>query len=616
MNKETIKAFINDNTLLMDGAMGTYYASITNDEHSLCEWANIYSPHIIEKIHDEYIEAGAKLIRTNTFAANRFNLKKEDPHFLGEHVANVEGDYPLTRATDIEKVNEVIRKGFEIAERCAKDKNVFVACSIGPITEVEDISNQEVMDEYYRIIDIFLNLGANLFVFETFSHTEYIGDFVKYILERNKHAEIIGLFSVSLHGYSKMGISYHRLIENLKKIDGLVAFGFNCGVGPGHLYNLLKNIEFDDHMLAVVPNAGYPEKIMDRTFYMKNSEYFAETMMEILSLNVKILGGCCGTTPEHIRGIYNSLKTFKPKNKQIKQEKSSSKSTLQTKENIFWNKLDKGEFVIAVEIDPPFGYDISKLMEAAHILKASSVDIITIADSPLGRMRLDSIIMSAKIQREVGIDVMPHICCRDKNIIALKAVLSAAYVEGIRNYLLVTGDPLPDTLRSEIKGVFNMNSITLMSLVKEMNEELTDDVFIYGGALNPKGANLDRIIEKAIKKKAAGAKYLLTQPVFTDYEINNIKIIKEKTGLKILGGILPLVSYKNARFINNEFAGMNIPDEVISKFDPTMAREEAENIGIKISVEVAKAMKEVVDGLYFMTPFNRATMIAKILKQI
>ncbi len=285
--------------------------------------------------------------------------------------------------------------------------------------------------------------------------------------------------------------------------------------------------------------------------------------------------------------------------------------------NHFHEKLQNNEFVIAVEIDPPFGYDVTKLMEAAHILKAEGVDLLTIADSPLGKMRLDSIMMATKIHREVGMDVMPHLCCRDKNSLAMKAMLSAAYVEGIRNYLLVTGDPLPDGSRSESKAVFHMNSIKLMSLVKEMNHDIKDeDYFVYGGALNPKLPNIESVITQVMKKKEAGAQYLLTQPIYTKEEMDTLIKIKERTGIKILGGILPLVSYRNARFIDNEFAGMNIPEEIIHRFNPEMSREESEAVGIECAVEVAKTLKGVVDGLYFMTPFNRATMIAKILKRI
>ncbi|PKM96414.1 MAG: bifunctional homocysteine S-methyltransferase/methylenetetrahydrofolate reductase [Firmicutes bacterium HGW-Firmicutes-1] len=594
MKNNSIKAYIEKNILLIDGAMGTYYASQENDYNHLSEKANLEKPEAITNIHNAYIGAGAKLIRTNTFSANRYDM-----------------------ACSVQEVNKVLQKGYDIATACALNQDVFVACSIGPITETSESSETEIMGEYYRIIDVFLNLGAKAFVFETFSQTDYIKKFVPYILDKNKDAEIIALFTINLHGYSKKGIGYKRMIEELTNLNGLTAFGFNCGVGAGHLYNLYKNIDLEKNIYAAVPNAGYPEKIYDRTLYMDNSDYFAEKIIDICKLGVKIVGGCCGTTPAHIQQISNYLETFEIEAHRKKNSIESLRIVSQKKENPFWEKLDRGEFVVAVEIDPPFGYDISKLMEAAHILKAEGVDILTIADSPLGKMRLDSLMMATKIYREVGIDVMPHVCCRDKNVIALKSVISAAYVEGIRNYLLVTGDPLPDILRNEIKSVFNMNSVKLMSLVKEMNEELTnEDVFIYGGALNPKGANLDKIIEKVLQKKEAGAKYLLTQPIYTEQDIQKLRLIKEKTGIKILGGILPLVSYKNAQFINNEFAGMNIPDVVINMFNTKMSREEAEEVGIHISVELGKAMTPVVDGLYLMTPFNRATMIGKILKRL
>lgn len=594
MNNENFKILLDQGIVLMDGAMGTYYAAKQNDEVHLCENANISSPDVIRNIHAEYIEAGAKVIRTNTFSANSFDLN-----------------------VSFEKVKAVIKGGYEIALEATKGKEVLVACSIGPITESSDLTEEAVLKEYDRIIDTFLELGAELFIFETFSHTEYIHHFVKHIKDKNKRAEIIAGFAVNHQGYSKRGLSIKRILQDLEVIEGLTAFGFNCSVGAGHLNNLLKQVDAGKYPILAMPNAGYPEVIVDRTFYRDNAEYFAETMMEICNLGIQIIGGCCGTTPKHIQMISKALSKLGdislPKLEETKTGKFFSKKIT----NTFFEKLSKDEFVIAVEIDPPSGYDVTKLMEAAHILKAEGVDILTIADSPLGKVRLDSFMMAAKIHREVGIDVMPHLCCRDKNSIALKALLSAAYVEGIRNYLLVTGDPIPDGSRNEAKAVFHMNSVKLMSLVKEMNEEIADeDHFIYGGALNPKVPNIDKVVEIVLKKREAGAKYLLTQPIYTEKELQNIAYIKEKTGIKILGGVLPLVSYRNARFIDNEFAGMNIPDEIINRFKPEMSREEAEAVGIECAVEVAKAMRSVVDGLYFMTPFNRATMIAKILKKI
>jgi homocysteine S-methyltransferase len=591
----SIREYLKENILLLDGAMGTYYAESTDYNNTLSEKANIKNPEIIERIHKEYIEAGAKVIRTNTFAANQYILK-----------------YPR------DKVKKVITNGYNIAQKVCENKEVIIACSIGPIPEKKDVSHTDIMNEYFFIIDTFLELGANVFLFETFGHTEYIKQFVQYILQKNKGAEILAQFAVNLYGFTKRGVSQQRIIEEASKIDGLTAFGFNCGIGSGHLLNLLKKVDMgDNNNIVAIPNAGYPDNIYDRTIYMDNAEYFSETILEICKLGVKVVGGCCGTTPKHIKAIADRLHEIEgaPIVRKVNQEiKKVAKNVV---ENKFYNKLSKGEFVFAVELDPPFGHEISKIMESANLLKAKGVDVITIADSPLGKPRLDSLMIASKIHREVDIEVMPHICCRDRNIISLKSQLLTSHVEGIRNFLLVTGDPIPSEDRSEIKSVFNLNSIKLMRLVKEINYEFdVEDCLIYGGALNPNVTNVDNIIKRVLQKKEAGAKFLLTQPVYEKRTVENIKKIKNETGIKIIGGILPLVSYRNAQFLHNEFPGMNIPKEIMEQFKQDMTREVAENVGVEIAVEIGRKMYNVVDGFYIMTPFNRANMIVKIIEKL
>lgn len=590
----TIKEYLKNNILLIDGAMGTYYAEKTKDNNTLSEKANLKNPEIIKEIHKEYIDAGAKLIRTNTFAANQYVLK-----------------YPRN------KVKEVIASGYNIAKEVCDNTDVIVACSIGPIPEKKDVKHSDIMDEYYFIIDTFLELGADVFLFETFAHTEYINNFVSYILNKNSKAEIFAQFAVNLYGFSKRGIGQKRIIEEASKIEGLTAFGFNCGIGAGHLFNLLKKIDIGNNTLVAVPNAGYPDNIYDRTIYMDNADYFAETILEICKLGVKVVGGCCGTTPNHIKAISERLHEIEDVKVTRRIKENKQKISKNIVENKFYDKLINNEFVIAVELDPPFGHDITTIMEAANVLKAAGVDIITIADSPLGKPRLDSLMIASKINREVGIEVMPHVCCRDRNIISIKSQLLTSHVEGIRNFLLVTGDPIPSEERSEIKSVFNLNSIKLMKLVKELNYEFDiEDSLIYGGALNPNLSNINKVIERVIQKKEAGAKFLLTQPIYDNNGIDNLKKIKDKTGIKIIAGILPLVSYRNAQFLHNEFPGMNIPDEIMNMFKPEMTREEAEEVGINIAVNIAKEMINIADGFYFMTPFNRASMIVKIMNNL
>jgi len=588
-----IREFIKNNILLIDGAMGTYYSDLVKKD-SLSELANIDNPQIIEKIHLEYIEAGAKLIRTNTFSANKYVLNFSE-----------------------DKIKEILQSGYKIAKKSALDKDVYVACSIGPIPETNEKSYDEILEEYYFIIDCLLEVGADIFLFETFPYTEYIKDLVKYITKKNKEAEILAQFSVNAHGYTKKGISMERILEEVKEIKELSAYGFNCTIGAGHMYNLLQKINVTDYTLMAVPNAGYPEKIYNRTVYIDNASYFSETMYQICRLGANIVGGCCGTTPKHIKYMAKAISKLNKVEIIVKQNKDNGLQKKGRKVNKFYDKLNNNKFVTAVELDPPFNYDISKLMEAANILKVEGADIITIADSPLAKVRLDSLMMAAKIQREVGIEVMPHLCCRDKNIIAIKSGLMASYVEGIRNYLFVTGDPLHDEIRGKVSGVFNMNSIKLMEFVKTLNDEIDNkDYYRYGGALNPKLPNTKRVIERVLKKKEAGASYLLTQPVYTLEDIEKLNIIREETKIKIIGGIMPFVSYRNVWFIHNEFAGMNVPETIINRFKPDMTKTEGEEVGVEIAVEVAKQMKPYVDGFYFMTPFNRASMIAKIMKYV
>ncbi len=590
----TLKDYLAENIIIMDGATGTYYAQLMDSKSTISEKGNMSHPSIIETIHNQYIQAGAKLIRTNTFAANTVSLRSSIHH-----------------------VKEVIKRAYSIAWGCTINKKIWVAANMGPIPEERDSEEEQRFEEYFSLIDTFLESGVKLFNFESFSDLHYLKQIIPYIKNKDQTVDIITSFSLNSYGYTKKGISVNRLLNTLKQMKDLTAFGFNCGVGIGHLYNIIKKIDIEDCSILVSPNAGYPDTIYERTVYQSNASYFADMMMQIKDLGVSIMGGCCGTTPKHIENICHRLQGDYRVVHRVKKENHISEKAKPAIPNQFMEKLKQNHFVLAVELDPPHSSNADKLMEGAHRLKAEGIDVITIADSPLGRARADAMLMAAKINKEVGIEVMPHICCRDKNIISIKSTIFGAYIEGIRNILLVTGDPIPSEERLEVKSVFNMNSIGLMSLMKELNCDFNeDDKISYGGALNPNLKHGDKIIKRVKAKKEAGAKFLLTQPIFDKSAIQIIQEIKNQVDIKILGGIMPLVSYKNAAFIKNEIAGMDIPDTIMNRFDKTMTREEAEKEGIAIAVDIGCQLKPYVDGLYMMTPFNRVHMILKILKQI
>jgi len=294
--------------------------------------------------------------------------------------------------------------------------------------------------------------------------------------------------------------------------------------------------------------------------------------------------------------------------------KNSENSLSAGVQNKLKEKLLRGEKVIAVELDPPYNADGEKLLACAKTLSKYPVDVLTFADSPMGRSRADSTLTALHISSQTGMQVIPHICCRDRNVIAMRSLLLGAHMNGLRNLLIVTGDPVPGDDRKTVTGVFDYNSIRFMNYVTEMNKELfPEDTFFFGGALNYNFPNGEKVAERMEKKMAAGCSFFLTQPVFSDEDIERIKWLKERTGAKILAGILPPVSLKNASFIRNEMAGMNVPDEVLAMYRADMTREEGEIAGAEIAKGLMKKLDPFVDGYYFMLPFNRVSLMERIL---
>lgn len=591
-----IKEYLQNNMLLADGAMGTYYSQVTGKDASFSELANETEPEVIKAIHAEYIEAGAKLIRTNTFSAN-------------------------TLALDVsrDKVKQIIMKGYEIALRAAKDKGVFVAADMGPIPEMtsgkKEVDPGQILEEYRFIVDTFIEMGADIFILETLSDTDYLREVTEYIKNRNHQAFILVQFATTVDGYTRKGIGIPRIIKEVKSIPYIDAYGFNCGIGPVHLCQNIRSIDFSGDIVSAMPNAGYPEIVHQRTVYAQNPEYFSNVMIDAVKLGVKIVGGCCGTTPLHISRMRDKLTEFTG-------EKSRAFTPMRkiwgiaVNKNDFYSKLADDKFPVVVELDPPFDASVEKILEGAEVLKQNGVTAITVADSPLARARLNSIMLAAKIKREIGIEVIPHLCCRDHNLIGLKALLLAGYMEGIRNLLVVTGDPVPEAEKGAVKSVFDLNSFKLMSLIQEMSNELfSRDPYIIGGALNLNVQNRDIEISRMERKIKNGAKFFLTQPIFTSHAMEYLIRLKAERRVKILGGVMPIVSYKNALFLNNEIPGISIPLNYIERFRPDMDRKEAERVGVEIAVELVNRIKPYVDGLYLIAPFNRVSMVVRILKE-
>lgn len=589
-----IREYLKKSKLIADGSFGTYYSQKYKTVE-IPEYANITAPQRISEIHTEYINSGAKLIRTNTFASNTYSLD-----------------------CSIEQVKENIKAAYKIAKEAVEQsgKEIFIAGNIGPVPAVFQPDFEAVEEEYYQIAKTFIDEGADILCFETFTQSEHIMPAIKRIKEEC-NPFIIVQFCVNQYGYSEAGESAERLVSETAFSKCVDAVGLNCGVGPAHMQQILSKINLNNNCFATaMPNAGYPLLVRNRVKYADNPIYFASKVNGMALLGADIIGGCCGTTPDYIREVAKTIDlTPTVKSDETSANNENEKSVI--KKSFFRNAdgTIKDKKLIAVELAPPFGADDKKLLEAAHMLKGLGVDVLTFPDSPSGRTRIDSVLMAQKVMNVTGFEVMPHICCRDKNAIAMRSTFLGASINDINNFLIITGDPIPVMARQVVKSVFNFDSVGLMRIADEMNSEaLKDSPLTYGGAINQSRRRIESEIKRVQKKMEAGAEFFLTQPVFTAEDAERLRIVKEETGARILCGIMPLVSRKNALFMKNEISGVNVTDEVIERYPENADREDGENVGVELAKEMIAATRDFADGYYFSFPFNRTYLLKRIIE--
>ncbi len=576
--------------LVFDGAMGTYFASKGYDSKN-CETANLQMPDVIEAMHREYIEAGAQALKTNTFGANTATL-----------------------GCGFEQVEQIIRAGVAIAKRVAAGRAaVFGDMSIIPIAD-----KRQRRAEYFRIVDVFLDCGVTCFLMETLNDAKDVEAVSAYIRSRCPEARLIVSFAVAPDGYTRGGVSGAKLLETAGSLAGVDAVGFNCVSGPYHLLQYIRKLDLQaaGKPILVMPNAGYPTLVNNRTVFENNPGYFAKLMCDIVNEGVSIVGGCCGTTPDYIRETAAALRTHDagPPSAAAQESRHTAGKPANAKSRIL-EKLEAGRRVIAVELDPPFDAQIGFFLDCARQVKACGADAVTIADCPIARARVDSSLLSAKLRRELAVDTIPHLTCRDRNINATKALLLGLHIEGVRNVLVVTGDPVPEGNRREIKAVFNFNSVMLAEYIRDLNETVFDSPFTIFGALNVNAKNFEAELRRAHKKIAAGVQVFLTQPVFSEQAVRNLEQAWRQLDAKILGGVMPIVSYRNACFMNNEIAGITIPEETVERYRD-LSREEAAGLAVEIAADTAKRIHGCTDGYYLMTPLKRIDIITALVRKI
>lgn len=593
-----IEDYLKEHKLLADGSFGTYYAKQYQTEEAP-ELANILHPERVIDIHGAYIEAGAGLIRTNTFASNTAYLNP-----------------------DMDVVRRNICAAVALAERAVQEYGKgmsikpYIAGDIGPIPMNGEGTLYRAEEEYYQIAKIFVDAGIRILNFETFSEISYILPAIQRI--RREHDVFISVsFSVNQFGYSNAGLSARKLFSIAGNIPEISAVGLNCGVGPGHMEQIMSGITLpQDKYILALPNSGYPKRIRGRIEFSDNATYFADKVKSLEQYGIDMFGGCCGTSPVFIRHLAETLE-LEHQGKRTGEKQQDRRETKAVHRGFLYNAdgTRKSKKLIAVELAPPFNADDGKLLDAAYTLKDAGVDVLTFPDSPSGRTRVDSVLMAEKVRRETGMHVMPHICCRDKNAIAMRSTLLGAHINDIYDFLIITGDPIPTMDRQTVKAVFNFDAIGLMNIAKDMNEEMFAGMPVsYGGAVNQGRRNLDIEIERVRRKMEAGAEFFLSQPVFSREDAEKLRHMKEQTGACLLCGIMPLVSRKNALFMKNEISGVSVPDEVLARYPENGTREDGENAGVALAREMIAYTEDFADGYYFTFPFNRVHMLNKIWK--
>ncbi len=626
----SFKDNVKNRIMVLDGAMGTYFAELNSGYSRPCELANIDMPEAVKNIHKAYIAAGCDVIKTNTFMVDPLNPIYAGEPELMENVIKAAWD------TAHEAVNEAAGALDENTDEGVKKKvkDVSVFADIGPIPAGANVDSAAKADAFIKVCEIFIRCGAKNFIFETNSSDDGIAEAAAYIKERISDAFIIVSFAAQPDGYTRDGMFVKDLVSRISACEAVDAVGLNCVSSALHmrgLIDIIARIAADaGKLLAVMPNAGYPKVINSRVFYDSDPAYFAEQTLLMTESGAAIVGGCCGTSSEHIKALAEKAAEINSGEKAPAKIRVSvpgalhagagvgAASSNDTEHNIFARRLERGEKVIAVELDPPRNADSAKYMAGAWTLKAAGVDAITIADCATARASMDSSIMACKLRRELGIDAIPHMTCRDRNLNATKALLLALSTEGVSNVLTVTGDPVPSAERDEVKSVFQFNSRMLAAYIKSLNEnEFSRPIRVYG-ALNINAKNFNRELERTVKKVENGMWGFLTQPVLTAEAMENLHKAHERLaplGAKLLGGIIPVVSSRNARFMNSEISGITVDQRIIDIYEGK-TRDECTELAVEISTDIAKRIAGFCDGYYLMTPFSRTDIMSRLVGNI
>lgn len=598
--------------IVFDGGTGTYLYEKGIFINRCFEELNLSNPDLVKQVHRDYLLAGADVIETNTFGANRFKLA---PHGLNE------------------KIYDINFAGAKLAREVAGEK-IFVAGSVGPLgVQIEPLGKigyDEAKDYFKEQIQPLIDGGVDLIILETFTLVEELVQAIRAAREIKPDIPIIAQVTINEEGNLISGEPIEKFVDAVSQYKPDV-IGFNCSVGPKPMLDALERLRsLTDLPISIQPNAGYPVNVGGRNIYMTSPEYIAEYSKRFIQTGACIVGGCCGTNPSHIKAIRRAVQALQPakrldiKVEELRIEQPANVHVYEKYEKSrLSNKLLREEFVTLVEIVSPRGISAQKEIEKARKLYHFGIDAINIPDGPRAMARMSALAMAVLIQREVGIETVLHFACRDRNVIGMQSDLLGAWALGIRNILAITGDPPKLGNYPDATAVFDVDSIGLVNLLNRLNHGLDlagnpigeATGFSIGVGVNPGAINLDEELRRLDWKVQAGAEYMITQPVFDIRLLENFMKRVEHYKIPLIVGIWPLVSYRNAEFMNNEVPGAKVPDDIMKRMKQAqeVSKEAAFEEGVKIAKETYDYIRSEVNGVQIAAPLGRIEAVFKML---
>ena len=615
-----------ESLVLFDGAMGTMLYAKGVFINQCYDELNVRAPDLVRDVHRAYVKAGAEVLETNSFGANRLKLAQ----------------FGLQAQT-----RELNKRAAELAREAADEgSDVLVAGAVGPLgVRLEpygSTSAEEAQSIFREQMEGLKAGGADLFILETFGDLHEIGQAIAAARAVDPTMPVVAQMTIGVDGLTPYGATPEDVARALDRF-GADVIGLNCSVGPQAILEAVeKMVPVTHKKISAQPNAGMPRDVGGRSMYMASAEYMAEYARHLVQAGAKVVGGCCGTTPEHINAMCIGIRPLSPRfartgataqvtvgetPKLREGPRTPDVPAIPLAERSRWGaKIAQGKFVTSVEIVPPRGVDASRMLTDVAQLKVAGVDAVNVPDGPRAQSRMGALLTSLLIEQQVGIETVTHYACRDRNLLGMLSDLLGASAVGIRNLLLITGDPPKMGPYPSATAVFDIDSIGLTNLVYNLNHgrDPGDNPigaptrFVVGVGVNPAPIDLEHELKRFAWKVEAGAEFAVTQPVFDASQLENFLRRTEGQRVPIVAGIWPLVSVRNAEFLANEVPGVSVPEAVISRMRRAgeKSKEHAVAEGITIAREMLERVRGAVQGVQVSAPFGKVELALDVFTDL